>query len=138
MTAHVVFAALDPEVPATLSPRVITELLRGELGYQGVIISDDLDMKAVASHFGVGDAAVRAIAAGCDVLLLCRNPEHQQQAFDALVAKGTADPTLRQRIADAAERVRKLKLEQPRAAEAVDRSAIGSARAEELAAQLRG
>lgn len=106
MTAHVVFAALDASVPATLSPAVITGLLRQRLGYRGVIVSDDLDMKAIADHFGVGDAAVRAIRAGCDVLLLCRDPAHQAEARDALIAAGERDSEVRRRLGEAAARVR--------------------------------
>ncbi len=108
MTAHVVFAALDDQVPATLSHAVITGLLRRELGYEGVVISDDLDMKAIADHFGVGDAAVAAIEAGCDVLLLCRNLEHQEQARTALHAKASQSSSFRARVAEAADRVRAL------------------------------
>ncbi|MBK7193840.1 MAG: beta-N-acetylhexosaminidase [Myxococcales bacterium] len=108
MTAHVVFAALDASVPATLSPAVITGLLRQRLGYRGVIVSDDLDMNAIADHFGVGDAAVRAIRAGCDVLLLCRDPAHQAEARDALIVAGERDSEVRRRLGEAAARVRAL------------------------------
>jgi beta-N-acetylhexosaminidase len=109
MTAHVVFAALDPSVPATLSHRVITGLLRQRLSYAGVIISDDLDMKAVASHFGIADAAVRAVAAGCDVLLLCRDPSHQEQARRALLDEAGRSSEFRARVGQSAERVRAMK-----------------------------
>ena len=71
-----VFEALDPDVPATLSRRVLGEILRGELGYRGVVVSDDLDMKAIADHIGVAESAVGAIEAGCDALLLCRDRAH--------------------------------------------------------------
>ncbi len=109
MTAHVVYPALDPDRPATLSPAVITDLLRGELGYKGVVVSDDLDMRAIADHLGAGEAAVAAIRAGCDALLLCRDPENQLAARAALLSAGAADPVLRARIAEAAGRVRELK-----------------------------
>lgn len=109
MTAHVLFSALDPDVPATLSRRVVTELLRGEIGFEGVIVSDDLDMKAIADTVGAGDAAVGAIAAGCDVLLLCRDPEHQEAARRALTREAEASPALRARIGESAERVRRLR-----------------------------
>lgn len=108
MTAHVVFAALDDEVPATLSKTVITGLLREEFGYAGVVISDDLDMKAIADNFGVGEAAVAAIEAGCDVLLLCRSREHQVQARQALLEKASGDAVFRERISESAARVRRL------------------------------
>lgn len=108
MTAHVVFASLDSAVPATLSPAVVTGLLRNELGYQGVVISDDLDMRAIADNFSVGEAAVTAIDAGCDVLLLCRSLEHQAEARGALLAKAREDAGFRAKISESAARVRKL------------------------------
>ena len=109
MTAHVVFAALDKSVPATLSRPVITGLLREELGYQGVVVSDDLDMKAIADNFGVGEAAVAAIEAGCDVLLLCRNRDHQEEARSALHKAASESADFRQRVGESAARVRALR-----------------------------
>jgi beta-N-acetylhexosaminidase len=109
MTAHVVFAALDPTRPATLSPPVITGLLRDKLGYQGVIVSDDLDMKAIAAHLGAGDAAVRAIRAGCDVLLLCRDERNQHLAEEALIEECERDSAFRAQVGIAAARVRAMK-----------------------------
>jgi len=110
MTAHVVFASLDSAVPATLSPAVVTGLLRNELGYQGVVISDDLDMRAIADNFSVGEAAVTAIDAGCDVLLLCRSLEHQAEARGALLSKAREDAGFRAKISESAARVRKLRV----------------------------
>ena len=109
MTAHVVFEALDPDLPATLSRRAIGELLRGELGYRGVVVSDDLDMKAIADFTGAADAAVAAIEAGCDVLLLCRDRDHQEAAREGLIRAGEASASLRARIGGAAAAVRELK-----------------------------
>ena len=84
MSAHVVFEAIDPHVPGTLSAQVITGLLRGALGFDGLILTDDLEMKAVADRFEIGDAAVRAVEAGCDILLVCKNLPVQIQAIDGL------------------------------------------------------
>lgn len=109
MTAHVVFAALDDTVPATLSRTVITGLLRERMGYQGIIVSDDLDMRAIAAHFGIGEAAVRAIAAGCDVLLLCRDPDHQAETRTALIHAGEQKSDMRAAIGRAADRIRAAK-----------------------------
>ena len=72
MTAHVLVPSIDADRPATLSPRIVRDLLRGELGYGGVILTDDLEMKALADTYDVPDAAVQAIAAGCDGVLVCR------------------------------------------------------------------
>src|SRR5439155_1127802 len=70
MTAHVFNRALDPEFPATLSRATITELLRGELGFDGPVVTDDLRMGAIEQRWGLGTAAVTALAAGADVLLI--------------------------------------------------------------------
>jgi beta-N-acetylhexosaminidase len=109
MTAHVVFAALDPTRPATLSPEVITGLLRERLGFSGVVISDDLDMKAIAAHLGAGEAAIRAVRAGCDVLLLCRDERNQQLAEEALVKEAERDSSFRAKVGAAAARIRAMK-----------------------------
>lgn len=85
MTAHIVFEAIDREQPASLSPAVIGALLRGRLGYDGVVVSDDLEMKAIADHFAIEDVAVRALAAGVDMLLVCHSGELAWRAIDAIV-----------------------------------------------------
>lgn len=85
MTAHVVFKALDPSVPATMSKRVMGELLRGQLGFDGVIVSDDLEMKAIASHFTIERAVVEGLDAGVDCFLVCHQAEVQRRAIDAVV-----------------------------------------------------
>ena len=90
MTAHVLYPALDPDRPATLSRRIATELLRGELGFRGVLVSDDLGMKAVADRYSIEELAVGAIEAGCDHLLI-REPEARQlAAFEAIVRAAEA------------------------------------------------
>jgi beta-N-acetylhexosaminidase len=144
MTAHVVFAALDPGRPATLSPQVMTGLLRERIGYRGVIVSDDLDMRAIADHTdagGVGGAAVAAIRAGCDVLLLCKDEDHQAAAEAALIRQAEGDPAFRRRIGESAERVRALKRThaQARAARpAPPLDAVGSEPHRRLAEHLAG
>jgi beta-N-acetylhexosaminidase len=104
MTAHVVYQELDPGVPATLSRKIMTQLLRSELGFGGVLFSDDLEMSAIVDNVGIGEAAVAAIAAGCDVLLVCKELEAQEAAHAALVEKAESDPSFRQRCAQAAGR----------------------------------
>lgn len=71
MTAHVLYPALDDERPATLSPTIVTDILRRELGHQGLIVTDDLDMGAITGSQTVEQAAVRALRAGCDTVLMC-------------------------------------------------------------------
>lgn len=115
MTAHVVFPAIEEGVPATLSRRVITDLLRGELGYRGLIVSDDLDMHAISQNFDAGEAAVAAVEAGCDALLLCRDVDTQDRAYEALVRRAEARPEFRERVGAAASSVRALERAQNRA-----------------------
>jgi beta-N-acetylhexosaminidase len=86
MTAHVLVPSLDDSRPATLSPNVVQRFLREELKYEGVILSDDLEMKAVSSRYEVPEAAIDAIAAGCDGVLVCSGDlDLQARTLEALV-----------------------------------------------------
>lgn len=104
MTAHLVVSAIDPQVPATLSRKVCSELLRREIGFEGVLFSDDLEMRAVADAFSVEDSAVMSIEAGCDVLLICKSEEWQHRAHEALTRKAERDPVFLDRCTEAAQR----------------------------------
>jgi beta-N-acetylhexosaminidase len=141
MTAHVVFGALDPDRPATLSAAVVTGLLRERLGYRGVIVSDDLGMSAIAAHMGVGVAAVAAVRAGCDVLLVCHHEEQQEAAEAALIREAEGDSELRRKIGEAAARVRAMKrahAENQQGRPAPPRDRVGCAEHVELAGRLTG
>ncbi len=104
MTAHVVFDALDPGVPATLSRRIVTDLLRVEMEYGGVIVSDDLEMHAIRDHHGVGDAACAAIEAGCDAILVCKVRDLVDEAREALARRAERDPAFAKQLFAAADR----------------------------------
>ncbi len=110
MTAHVLVPALDEERPATLSPNIVQAILRDELGYQGVIVSDDLEMKAIAKVYAVPDAAVQAIAAGCDGVLICSgDAEVQAATLEALVHAVEDGRISYKRIEAAMKRLRQAK-----------------------------
>ena len=83
MTAHLLLPELDPERPATLSAAVLTDLLRGELGFEGLVVTDALVMEAIAGQYGAGEAAVMALEAGADLVLM---PADADAAIDAIVA----------------------------------------------------
>jgi beta-N-acetylhexosaminidase len=85
MTAHVIFNALDKRGPATMS-RPVLELLRNELGFDGVLVSDDVEMKAIAEHYPVEEAVVQGALAGVDLFLVCHQAAVQRRAIDALVS----------------------------------------------------
>ena len=110
MTAHLLVPALDEELPATLSPRIVQAMLRDELQYGGVILSDDLEMKAIANTYAVPDAAVQAIAAGCDGVLICSGDvEAQAGALEALVHAVEDGRIPYTRVDDALARLRRAK-----------------------------
>ena len=110
MTAHVLVPSIDEEQPATLSPRIVRELLREELDYDGVILSDDLEMKAIARTYAVPDAAVGALAAGCDGVLVCSgNVELQVAALEALIHAVEDQRIPYKRLEDALKRHRQAK-----------------------------
>ncbi len=83
MTAHVIFEAIDPLRPATMSPDVLA-ILRDELAYEGLVITDDLEMKAVANHFDLEERILGPLRAGCDVLLVCSQQDLQEEAIARL------------------------------------------------------
>ena len=110
MTSHILLPQLDPDSPATLSTRILQGLLRAELGFAGVIVSDALDMAGASAVTGIPEAAVRAIAAGCDLLCIgTDNSDAQLAEIEAAIATAVFDGRLdAERLADAATRTRKL------------------------------
>lgn len=109
MTAHLLIPAIDTHHPITLSEQGISQLLRRTLRYGGVVISDDLEMAAIADHHTPEEIATRGLRAGLDILLFCHSADRQQVAFETLVRLGEANPADRERIAMAAGRIRFLK-----------------------------
>ena len=85
MVAHILMTQIDPDLPASLSPKVVTGLLRQEMGYEGMVCTDDLTMGAISSTYGMGEAAVMAVEAGCDLLLVCHGADNLTAARDALL-----------------------------------------------------
>lgn len=109
MTAHVKYSSLDPNHPATLSESIVTGVLRHQLGYNGVVFSDDMEMRAVSDTYGPGEAAILALCAGVDVLLFCHDLEKAVEAFEALHAAAEREPALRARVEASCRRVGALK-----------------------------
>ncbi len=110
MTAHVLVPSLDENRPATLSPHVVQRLLREELKFEGVILSDDLEMKAVSAQYAVPDAAVDAIRAGCDAVLVCQGDvDLQARTLEALVKAVESGEIPAKRCDDAFLRLKRVK-----------------------------
>ena len=109
MTAHVLFTQLDPEKPASLSKKIITSILREGMGYDGLVVSDDLEMQAILDHYTVKEAAVKAVSAGSDIVLVCHKFALQEQAIEGLFnacGKGTISE---KRVDQSVNRILKLK-----------------------------
>ncbi len=99
MTAHIVYPAIDPDNPATMSPAILDGILRKQWDYKGVIITDGMDMHAIAGRYGVGNAAVRALLAGADMVMALGTTETQEETLDAIAA-ALADGSLPQSAVD--------------------------------------
>ena len=111
MSAHILVPTLDPDHPATLSPHILTDLLRGRLGYDGLIVTDAIEMQAIAATYGIERGSVIAIAAGADALCVgggLADDETVRRLRDALVSAVRAGELPEERLAEAAERVRGL------------------------------
>jgi beta-N-acetylhexosaminidase len=111
MTGHLLVPAYDDEVPATLSHKIMTGLLREELGFDGLIVTDGIEMQGVRRQYGLAGATVRALAAGVDAI--CVGGDHADEATatelrDAIVAAVRSGELPEQRLVDAAARVRRL------------------------------
>jgi beta-N-acetylhexosaminidase len=109
MTSHAIYPVLDPERPATLSPVVLTEVLRERMGFRGLTITDDLEMGAIAGDWSVADGALKSFQAGADILLVCKDQSHVRESLD-LMRQALSEGTIStERLAQSLERIRKMK-----------------------------
>ncbi len=136
MTAHVLYPAFDPDLPATLSPRIINALLRQQLGFSGVVVSDDLEMGAIVQHGSVEQAAIDSLVAGADLLLVCQSPALAVQARDACLQALETGRLSQQRLAQATQRIAALK-KKPRRGQLASREVIGAAAHQQLVEEIQ-
>jgi beta-N-acetylhexosaminidase len=111
MLAHVVYERLDPEWPASLSERIVKGLLRGRLGYDGIVYTDDLEMGAITRHYPLETAAERVVAADIDLALICHSAEKQARAFERIRRMIESSGEALTRARASAERIRRLQAE---------------------------
>jgi len=109
MTAHVRYAALDSEFPATLSERIVTGLLRHQLGFDGVVFSDDMEMKAISDNYGPEESVTLGARAGIDVFLFCHDLSRAVEAWEFLCDEAERDAALRARAENSYRRITELK-----------------------------
>jgi beta-N-acetylhexosaminidase len=105
MTAHVVFEPIDADFPATMSSKVLDGILRREMGFDGVIISDDLEMKAISANFEIAEVVTRGANAGVDLFAICHDTDLQNRAIDALLGAVERGEVSRERIERANRRL---------------------------------
>ena len=109
MTAHIVYPTFDADRPATLSPAILTDLLRKELGFDGLIITDDMEMKAIDDRYRSGEAAVMAVEAGTDIVMVLWSPTKQVEVFDALLSAVKSGRISQARLDQSVKRILKSK-----------------------------
>ncbi len=109
MVSHVLFKQLDPDYPATLSPAIITGLLRGEIGFTGVAATDCMEMKAVADHYGPGKSAVLAVMAGIDLVLFSHTRAMQEAAYEAVLTAAKSGRIPESRLDNSLARITTMK-----------------------------
>ncbi len=109
MVAHILMSALDNKYPASLSKAVITDLLRDKMGFDGVVITDDMTMGAIAENYSIGKAAVRSVLAGADIILVCHGTESQKLAMDSVEAAVKNGTIPAARIDESVGRILRLK-----------------------------
>lgn len=110
LVSHLKYPALDEEYPASLSSKIMTDLLRNELGYKGIIITDDMEMGAVANHNDFRSIGVKSIKAGADIVLVCHEYEHQQEVYLGLLDAVNSGEISQERIDGSVKRIIKVKL----------------------------
>ena len=110
LVSHLKYLALDEEYPASLSSKIMTDLLRNKLGYKGIIITDDMEMGAVANHNDFRSIGVNAVKAGADIVLVCHEYEHQQEVYLGLLDAVNSGEISQERIDGSVKRIIKVKL----------------------------
>lgn len=110
LVSHLKYPALDEEYPASLSSKIMTDLLRNELGYKGIIITDDMEMGAVANHNDFRSIGVKAVKAGADIVLVCHEYQHQQEVYLGLLDAVNSGEISQERINESVKRIIKVKL----------------------------
>jgi beta-N-acetylhexosaminidase len=109
MTSHAIYTDLDPDKPATLSKEIITDLLRKKMGYEGIVITDDLEMGAIRKNWGVAESAVKSFAAGCDILLICQDQENVRKGLMAFERELDCGGIPEERLTESLGRITRLK-----------------------------
>ena len=110
MVSHAMYPQIDADHPSSLSKAIITDWLRKDMGYNGVVVTDDMDMGALAKHYTFGDMAVQSILAGSDILLVCQEYEHMQEAYNGLMKAVKDGRISKERLDESVKRILLMKM----------------------------
>jgi len=110
MVSHAMYPQIDPDHPSSLSKAIITDWLRKDMGYNGVVVTDDMDMGALAKHYTFGDMAVQSILAGSDLLLVCHEYENMQEAYNGLMKAVKDGRISKERLDESVKRILLMKM----------------------------
>ena len=110
MVSHAMYPQIDADHPSSLSKAIITDWLRKDMGYNGVVVTDDMDMGALAKHYTFGDMAVQSILAGSDILLVCHEYEHMQEAYNGLMKAVKEGRISKDRLDESVKRILLMKM----------------------------
>lgn len=110
MVSHAMYPQIDLDHPSSLSKTIITDWLRKDMGYNGVVVTDDMDMGALAKHYTFGDMAVQSILAGSDILLVCHEYEHMQEAYNGLMKAVKDGRISKERLDESVKRILLMKM----------------------------
>ena len=110
MVSHAMYPQIDVDHPSSLSKAIITDWLRKDMGYNGVVVTDDMDMGALAKHYTFGDMAVQSILAGSDILLVCHEYEHMQEAYNGLMKAVKDGRISKERLDESVKRILLMKM----------------------------
>jgi len=121
MTAHVKYTAIDPKHPATLSRTMLQDLLRLDLGYKGLVVSDDLEMKAITEHYSMEEVALLGLEAGIDLFLVCHSVDQQVSLLEALLREAETGSYPKHLWERSYQRVRDVKARHFRVVRSIDR-----------------
>jgi len=137
MTAHVIYTPID-EYPGTLSREIIDGILRKRLGFDGLVMSDDMQMKAISEHYGFDDSLILSANAGVDLFWICHSADLQNRAIDVLIKAAESGKLPRQRLEEASRRLDEVmaKYVKPAAAK-LDSSVIGTAEHQAVARRIQ-
>ena len=109
MLSHILYTQIDPDWPASLSPRIARKLLRDQMAYQGIVMTDDLDMGAINNHYEIKTAVHQILSAGIDIALICHKGPDIEQAFEEILRSISTDRKMHKKGRASVARILKLK-----------------------------